>query len=385
MKLGFFTDSYLPNVDGVVRSIVSTRPELEKRGHEVYTFASGTVQDGRANRDSRVFYYRSLKFPAYPQYKIALFPYYSARKKARELELDLVHCHGMAAMGIAGRKAARDLHLPAVGSFHTLLPKGIQTIARRKWTRALGEAFLWRAMEWFYKPLDLVISPSEVIRKILLQHEIDSVVVPNGIDLAKIHQLPKSVARKAVAKEIGLQKGEKIILSAGRLSKEKHLEVVLHAFPKVLAHADSRLVVTGEGPARKEWEAAARKSGVSDKIVFTGFVPEEELPEFYSAADCFATASTFETQGMALLEAMACGTPVVGARSLAIPEVLKEGKNGFLFTPFHSHELAEKIVKLLEAGSARQKVFSKNALATAEKFSLEKTTDLLLQAYEKVL
>ena len=344
MEIGFFTDSYLPNVDGVVKSITTVRPELQKRGNSVYVFTSGTRSEAKGNDDPGVFYYRSLKFPAYPQYKIALFPYYSARNKARELGVELVHCHGMASMGIAGRKTAGDLGVPVVGSFHTLLPKGIQTITKRKWTRQIGEAFLWRAMEWFYRPLDLIISPSEAIQRVLAEHEIDSVVVPNGLDVQKYFPSDKKAAKARVARKIGLRPGEKLVLSAGRMSKEKNHDLIVKSASQVLRECNARFVFTGDGPARKEIEALAAKSGVSSKIAFAGFVSEAELLDFYHAADVFVTASTFETQGMALLEAMACGTPVVGADSLAIPEVLSSGRNGYLFAPGQQQECAQKIV-----------------------------------------
>lgn len=372
-------------MDGVVKSITTVRPELEKRGHEVFVFTSGTRSDAKANRDSRVFFYRSLKFPAYPQYKIALFPYYSARKKASDLSLELVHCHGMAAMGIAGRKAGRDLGLPVVGSFHTLLPKGIQTIAKRRWTRKLGEAFLWRAMEWFYRPLDLVISPSESIRKVLAEHAIPSMVVPNGLDVKKYFPESKGAARKKIASKIGLKPGEKLVLSAGRMSKEKNSDLVVKSAAGVLSECNARFVFTGDGPARKEVEGLAAKSAFARKIVFTGFVSEQELLELYRAADVFVTASTFETQGMALLEAMACGTPVVGADSLAIPEVVQEGKNGFLFTPGDSQELSRKVVSVLEADRKKYSSLQRHARSTAEKFSVPRCTNKLFEAYGKVL
>lgn len=385
MKIAFFTDSYLPNVDGVVKSITTIRPELEKRGNQVFVFTSGTRADSKTNKDGRVFYYRSFKFPAYPQYKIAWFPYYSARSKAVDLSLDLIHCHGMAAMGIAGKKTAGDLCVPVVGSFHTLLPKGIQTITKRKWTRKLGEALLWRAMEWFYRPLDLVISPSETIRKVLYEHKIDSVVVPNGLDVQNYSPVDKSEAKKCVARKIGLKPGEKLVLSSGRMSKEKNHDVIVRAVGDVLRECNARFVFTGDGPARKEVEALAARSAYANRISFTGFVSEKELLDFYRAADVFVTASTFETQGMALLEAMACGTPVAGADSLAIPEVVHAGKNGFLFAPYDAGDCAQKIVRVLSAGKAKYSAFSKHARATAEKFSVPRATDKLLKAYEQVL
>jgi len=385
MKLGYFTDSYLPNVDGVVRSIIDIRGELERRGHEVTVFAPGSKSEISGEMDSGVLRYRSVKFPPYPQYKLAVFPYYSTRKTVRELGIEAVHCHTMAMMGIAGRDAAKRARIPSVATFNTLVPKGISTIARRKWARSLGEAVLWKAMDWFYSPFDLITVPSRSIAAVLAGRGFESTVIPNPVDIRRLRPLNKAAARRSIAAKVGLLPGEKILLWAGRQSKEKNIDVLLRAFPAVAREADVRFVLTGDGPARRELEAIARRSAFSRKIVFTGFVSEQDLLQLYNAADVFGIASTFETQGLALLEAMACGVPVVGADSLAIPEVVHDNRNGFLFEPFDEQACAEKILKVLGAGAARKKLLSQKARCTAEKFAVEPIAGKWERAYSKLL
>ena len=121
MRIAFFTDTYLPNKDGVVSSIVSTRLALEAMGHEVYIFASGSRKDKKENKDPRVHYFASTAFRPYPDYKIALFPFL-ASGKLRRYGIDVIHTHGIATMGLASLQASVRNGLPVIGTFHTMLP-----------------------------------------------------------------------------------------------------------------------------------------------------------------------------------------------------------------------------------------------------------------------
>jgi 1,2-diacylglycerol 3-alpha-glucosyltransferase len=381
-RVAFFTDSWLPNVDGVVTSLLNYRHELERRGDRVWVFTTGS-RDTLRRRDDRVYRYRALPFPPYPQYRLALYPF-RATKHAREAGIDLVHCHAIASMGLAARVTARVLRLPLVGTFHTMVPQGVQLLTSQPVIQRLGERLAWRAVRAFYRPFDLVTAPSEAARRSLEEHGVaaPTVVVPNGIDTERFH--PR-VSGERVRRELGLEPREKLVLTAGRLSHEKHVEVLLQAFRLVRSAAEARLVITGRGPAERSLHALSRELGLQNYVTFTGFVPSVRLPEYYAAADVMATASTFETQGLSVLEAMAAGTPVVGARALAIPESVREGRNGRLFEPFDVEDCAEKLVSVLAAPRARYERLAKNARATAERYSIPRATDALVRAYGRVL
>ncbi|HLC38165.1 MAG TPA: glycosyltransferase [Candidatus Norongarragalinales archaeon] len=379
VNVGFFTDTYLPNIDGVVTSMLNYRGELEKRGHKVFVFSSGDRKARMENEDKRVFFFRSAKFPLYPQYKIALFPYSSASEIAKEKKLDLVHCHALASMGLAAIKTSSDLKIPLVGTFHTMVP-----LAAKKMAGKTAERILWRAVKAFYSRFDLVTCPSSAIRQVLSSKGIDSVVVPNAIDERRFNtSLDGSIVKNALG-------AEKIVMVAGRLSQEKNVEVIIKAASQVLQECgrdfETKFVITGDGPARKGLEKLAKEEGLLGKnIVFTGFLKSEDLPFYYAAADCFATASTFETQGLAVLEAMACGKPVVGANAMAIPEAVREGKNGFLFQPGNDVECAEKICGVLKSPRKKWDMLSESARKTALEYTVEKSTSKLLKAYARVL
>lgn len=376
MRVAFFTDTYLPNVDGVVTSMLNFRRELERRGDDVFVFSAGDAAARKNNRDSKVFFYRSIRFPLYPQYKIALFPYTSARK-VKKLGVDVVHCHALASMGFAAIAAAKYSRSPLVGTFHTLLPLATSYIVKQRLANHLLTQAAWRAVRMFYKPFNLVTAPSKVIQQMLADNGVDSVVLPNGVDVDRFASVD---ARAFKARLCG---DKKMVLCAGRLGFEKNVDVVLKAFAR--QDEDALLVVTGNGPARKKCERLALDLRLSDKVKFTGFVPSGDLPLYYNAADCFATASTFETQGLALLEAMACGSVCVGADALAVPEAIRDKRNGFLFTPFDVADCAEKMGEALRLSARRRKAIASNARKTALKYSIPKVTLQLSKLYSKLL
>ncbi|MFH1751091.1 MAG: glycosyltransferase [Candidatus Micrarchaeota archaeon] len=382
LRIGFYTDTYLPNVDGVVNAMIGYKGELERRGDQVYIFTSGTDREGREFGGPRTFFFESLVFPPYPQYKLAIFPLNSIRV-AKKHKIDLVHSHAVASMGVAAIASAKVLNLPLIGTFHTMMPKTAFYLTKNPLGKKVFAQFAWTAVRQFYAPFDLVTAPSKVIEKMLNKNGIDrTAIVPNGLDVKKFS--PKNDSR-IIRKLLGIGKRQKVILTAGRLSEEKNVEVLISAFAKVRKTQDAKFVIQGDGPAKPKYMKHAARLGLQKDVIFTGFVKDFEVPYFYSAADVFATASTFETQGLALLEAMATGRVCVGAKSLAIPEILNDGKNGFLFRPFDIQDCAEKMLKGLHLSETRKRDMERRARATALEYSVDKSTDKLMDAYRKVL
>ncbi len=382
MRIGFFSDTYFPNVDGVVSAMMSYRRELEARGDKVYIFASRPV--GADTSDKSVYFYDSVAFPPYPQYRLAIFPY-MLTSKARRARLDIIHSHAITTMGLASIKAARDLKLPLVGTFHTMVPIAAKYYTRKNpVARFLADRLLWGSIKTFYMPFQLVTAPTKVICDILEAHGIEKTFrVPNGVDTERFS--PK-VDPTPIRKILGIKPGEKVIMTAGRVSFEKNINVIVRACKELEKDGeDFRLVITGDGPAFSSVKKLVSDLGLSGRTVMPGFCRSYELPFFYSAADVFVTASTFETQGLAMLEAMACAKPVVGANSLAIPETVKDNYNGYLFEPHDATDCAAKLSKAINASPAKRASLSKAARRTAEGLSIEKSTDRLLEAYSLVM
>ncbi|MCX6776557.1 MAG: glycosyltransferase [Candidatus Micrarchaeota archaeon] len=379
MKIAYYTETYLPNKDGVVTSILTFKKALEDMGHEVYIFAAGDRKAKRENKDPRVFYYTSTPFKPYPMYRIALFPFMSQRD-VKKLGIDIVHSHGMVTMGLAAVEAANANKLPLVSTFHTLVPQASHYISNAKVVREIVEKFTWKYLEWYYKKCDAVITPSVVIKEMLEERGLTGIsVIPTGIDIRKFN--PDNDG-SIVRKEWGMEKN-KIILNVGRLVLEKNLDVLIKSSLVVLEEfSDARFVIVGEGPAAGYYKKLVNKAGVGKWFRFVNeAVPAEKMPLVYAAADVFAIPSKFETQGIVVQEAMASGKPVVGADYLALKEIIRENYNGYKFDSDDPDECAEKIIKALKSGEE----IKKNARKSAEEFSIENCATRLVKLYEKVV
>jgi 1,2-diacylglycerol 3-alpha-glucosyltransferase len=326
--------------------------------------------------------YPGVEFKPYPQYNVALFPYNSIFK-LNELKIDIIHTQTPMVMGFAGLMAAKMLGCPLVGSYHTLVtnkPIVDEYYPKNKHLKKLAKTSMLRYLKFFYDRCDAVIAPTDTVGKMLGRARISRVsVVPNSIDTSIFN---RKVSGGAMRRALGLKDKDRAILYLGRLSKEKKIEVLLSA-ARVLMEKDSKvkLVIGGTGPAESHYKSMAKKLGIMDSTQFVGFVDKSKLPQTYAAADVVCLPSTFETQGIVLIEAMAVGTPVVGADYMAIKEMIKSGKNGEKFTPGDYTSCARKIEKVLNNADH----YKESAVETAREFSRERVTDKLLDVYNLVL
>ncbi len=379
LHIAFYTDSYLPAMDGVVVSILNFKRELEARGHKVYIFASGK-KNGRMGKDTYI--YKGVPFKPYPQYNVAIFPF-NSMLKLKALKIDIVHAQTPFVMGFAAMMAARVGRYPLVSTFHTMVTGRSAVNAyypKNAGLKSVAKMYLSLYTKFFYGKSDLTIAPTNSIKTFLANQDIrNTMVVPNSVDTKRFNP---DVCGKRLRRKYGIAKNEKVVLYLGRLGKEKKLEVLLKA-AKILIkkRKDIRFVIGGTGPAEAHYKALAEKMGIGNNVIFTGFVNGKILPNVYAMSDAFCIPSTFETQGVVSLEAMATGKPVVGADYLGLRDIIKNGKNGERFKPGDYTECARKIEKVLN----NSETYKKCAIDTARKFSVENTTDELLKAYNFVL
>jgi 1,2-diacylglycerol 3-alpha-glucosyltransferase len=360
MKIGFFTDTFAPTRNGVVTSIESFGGELVGRGHDVHVFCPRS--DREQHLGMQVHSYPSVRFPPYPEYKVG-FPVRGVP------ELDIVHTHGPFTFGWFGLWIARRQGIPKISTYHTIMSDYVQYISRVG-KRALGKlADNYCAVH--YNKYDTVVTPSHALRKTLRRVHSPIEVIPTGIDTSFFRRIDLNRARR----KLGIE-AEKVFVYVGRLSREKHVDFVIRA-AKDFLDDDSGLWIVGQGPEKARLERLAASLRLGKQVHFTGFVQDELLPYYYTAADAFITASTCETQGIVLAEAMACGCPVIGADYLAIPETIKDGKNGLLFKPGNHNQLVD-----IASNFRSSKKMRCAARKTGESLSVEKCTDMAEDLYE---
>lgn len=379
MRIAVFTDTYLPTVDGVVNAIRDTRRTLEGLGHEVLIIAPGrgTREDGR----NRTLYMRSRELRRYPGYRLAIYPTRREQAFLRACDVDLIHAHGIAFMGLKGMWAARELDLPMVLTFHTMIQDAIPHYTSRPGGHRVLERLVGLYLRSFLHRCGAVVAPTQgVLEELerLAPSMRRTAVIPSGVD---VHRFRPGLDGRRIRGRHGLEDAE-VVLHVGRVAPEKHVDLLVEALPLLRRRRPrARLLVVGTGPALSHCRRLAARRGLEEEVLFTGFVPDEELPAYYGAADALATASPFETQGLVALEAMACGLPVAAVDFRAFPEYIEDGENGFLFPPGDAEAGSEAMERALEAGEDVRR----RARETAERFALERCAEQLLALYESML
>ncbi|MCX8202418.1 MAG: glycosyltransferase [Candidatus Micrarchaeota archaeon] len=372
MKIAFFTETWYPNVDGVVVAISNTKERLEKLGNEVIVFAAGTADLKKRRKKDAAYIFPSVDFIPYPTYKLAIFPYPDAEEIARKEKVDIIHSHGMGPMGLAALYAATILKKPLIGTLHTNIQEATHYIAPIKPMQKIMKRVAWRYLRWYYNQCDKVIVPSEYMRKECIKNGIKNVeVISNGIDLDRFKPGEKK-----------MWKDRTVVLYTGRLVKEKNLEVLIKAAHLIKKEIPNVLfVIVGSGPMEQTYKEMVKKHKVEDLFIFISGVRHKGIVEFYHNADVFAFPSMFETQGLSCLEALACGLPVAGADYLAIPDLVKEGYNGYLFKPHDVKGCAAAVVKCIR----NKKKLAENAIKIAKEHSIEKSIRRQIKIYHELI
>ena len=379
LTIAFYTDSYTPAIDGVVTSIINFSSELKKRGHKVYIFTSGTNSTKCNHKNKNIIVSKSIAFKNYPQYNIALFPFLSSIK-LRKIKPDIIHLQTPFGMGLSGLLSSKFSRIPSVSTFHTMFnDKTIinEYVSKNKYIKTLLLKSSWQYIKFFYNNTNSIIVPSIAIKQILEKHGIKNNIniIPNGLNTQYFNpRINGSKTRKA----LGGSKNDKLVIYVGRLSREKKLETLIKA--SRLLSKNIKFIIIGDGPAFGYYKNLALKSNVQDRFKFLGFIDHKDLGKYYSASDLFCIPSTFETQGLVALEAMACNKPVVAANYLALKEIIKPGQNGEIFKPLDSASCAAKIKKVLNNIDS----YKYNS-STAQNYSIQKMTDKLLDVYKNVI
>lgn len=346
MRIGLFADSYVPQVSGVVTVVRELKEGLERLGHTVFVF---TVSHKDALPNPSVIRLKSVQFPNEPQHRIGFFTHHELLKKAKELNLDIIHTHTEFSLYIAAKVVAKKFKLPMVHTLHTYYPDYLYYVP-------LLQPFLknreHKLIQKVLKGQRCVIAPSYKIYNYLQSHgfSIPLHVVPNGIDLSAFNKDHKNRCAEAISSfKAGhkLMDNEELIVFVGRLAIEKNIETLLLNFKNILQHRPkARLLLVGDGPDRLALERHSNKLGIDKQVSFLGYLKwPDEVSACYASAKLFMSASHSEVHPITFIEAMAAGLPIVCANDISIKDMVLNGENGWALDD--DHKLWEKAVEIL--------------------------------------
>ena len=323
MRIMIVTDAWEPQVNGVVRTLKSTRRELERMGHEVDLLTP--------------LEFRTVPCPTYPDIRLSLFPGRGVARRMREFDPQAIHIATEGPLGLAARAYALRHGLPYTTAYHTRFPEYVHARTR------LPLSVTYRFLRWFHGWAEAVMVPTEVVRRDLLAHGFPSdkvVLWSRGVDLDIFKPgpaMPHDLTRP-------------IFLCVGRVAVEKNLEAFLR-----LSLPGSKWVA-GDGPA------LAKLRADYPEVRFTGVLDQQQLAALYNAADVFVFPSRTDTFGLVLLEAMACGCPVAAFPVTGPVDVIGDSPAGAL-----DEDLRQAAMRALKIPRAV-------ARQHAEKFSWEAST-----------
>lgn len=310
MKIGFFTDTYFPQVSGVATSIKTLKEELEKNGHEVYIFTTTDPNADKLEKD--VIRMPSVPFVSFKDRRVVVRGMWYAYLVAKELELELIHTHTEFGAGILGKMVAKKLKIPLIHTYHTMYEDYLHYIAKGKVLRQSHVKYLSRL---FANHTTGVVCPSERVIDTLRGYGVVTPlrVIPTGIDIEKFKRA--DITNEDIEKlrqSLHIEKDQLMILSLSRISYEKNIQALVYGLPQIIkAYPNARMVIVGKGPYLEELQELITTLDLSEYVQFTGEVANDDVALYYKAADFFVSASTSETQGLTYTEAMAAGTPCV--------------------------------------------------------------------------
>lgn len=346
------TDWFTPTVNGVVASVQTLRTELERLGIEVRIL---TLSEGLTSyRDGAVYRLGSVPASAfYRQARLGTLRSADVHRDIVQWSPDIIHSQAEFSTYIWARRLAEQLAVPLVHTYHTIYEDYTHYFSpSRPMGRKLAAGFSRRALA----PVDAVIAPTGKVRTILNSYGIRAPihVSPTGLDLTYYRPARSQAERSQIQRlrrELGISPEQRVLLSLGRLAREKNIEEL---FDLLAAMDDPHLtlLVVGEGPHREQLEARARRSPARERIVFTGSVPPAQTASFYHLADVFVSASRSETQGLTYIEALASGLPAVSRRDPSLDGVIVDGVNGWQYDTVE--EFRDAIGRLAEPAEHRR-------------------------------
>ncbi len=309
---------------GVSRAVETLRTSLENLGHMVLIVAPRMAGAGRD--EPHVLRVPALPAPTYPDFALPLPVSRDLRRTIRAHALDVFHAQHPFLLGGTARRLARACDRPLVFTYHTRYDKYAHYVPMPR--DAVARYAIWWSTRYANSG-DIVIAPSEAlaarIRAQGVRRPIE--VAPSGVDLHRFRPGDRGQARRA----LGLPVEHPILLYVGRLDREKNLGFLLDAFARVAAtQPTAELVLVGRGTQEATLRARADRTPDGARVRFVGGVDPGAVSRFYQAADVFVFASTTETQGLAVLEAMAVGLPVVAVRAPGVEEAVVDGVAGLL-------------------------------------------------------
>ncbi len=366
MNIVVVTDTFLPEINGATVSLYRQYNELAKK-HSILVICPSYNQTTRDNmrlhKNIQVLRLPSFSLPSYPDVKIGIPRLHLIKKTLEQFKPEIIHIHTPGLLGCYF--LMKKFPVRKIATFHTLVTEQLKYVWLNK---PFFQSLIWKLLIKMYNKADHIITPTETIKKIIQKRGITRpiTVISNGIINFKAKKDYKVKNR---------------LLYLGRVSYEKNIDVLITAVD-IIKYKISAITLTiiGDGPDRRRLENITQELSLEKSVFFKGWIPNHQLNQELVTYDLLVTASTMETQGIAILEAMSAGLPIIGANKYAIPELIKD--NGYIFEPNSVNDCVKQIIKCLQRDNLKK--LGRNSIKIAKGHSLKRTVDKLEEIYCKL-
>lgn len=376
MKIAIFTDTFLPQINGVVTHVVETVKELAKLGHSILIIAPKSKKNITIGKNVKIEYLSGLPALFYPDFVFTTPFSYQLLKKVKKFAPDIIHFHTPIMIGLNAILIAKYLKVPLVSTFHTYFmePEYLRTagfdrlnLDNNKLINNIG----WQIAKIFHDLSDIIIVPAKFTKDDLINHGFVKPIIRinNGI------KLPNK-QNKMFNYNLG-----KYFLYVGRLSKEKNLDILFKAY-RIFCQKNKniRLIIVGDGPDKNNLMQSAYKKGLEQRIVFLGLIPHKKLlnSDIFTQAIAFVTTSTSEVQGLSIIEACSYKLPVIAVKTRSMNELITN--NGILVDKNDIDAFADALKRIVLDDLLRRDL-SLNSFAVAKIHLLSNTVKQLEKVY----
>lgn len=379
LKILIGCDTFAPDINGAARFAERLAAGLVQRGHDVHIVAPNTAYR-RSATHTEIIEGEPLTMHRLPAVRWLphdwlrfVWPWRSkhyARKVLDEVQPDVVHIQSHIVIGRGLARIARRRGIPVIATNHVMAENILDHTTMPKFIDRIVLKLAWDDAARTFGMCRAVTTPTRSAANFL----------ERTIDVSGVVPISCGIDRNNYAPVIGPREKNRILF-VGRLTSEKQVDVVLRAITKLDPALDVAFDVVGGGDQRRALEALTAQLGLSERVTFHGRVTDEQLRELYSRASVFAIASIAELQSIVTMEAMASALPVVGANAVALPHLVHDGENGYLFEPGNLDDLAEKLTRVLTASPVEYERMQKASLDGVAMHDINRTLDTFEALY----
>ena len=390
MRVGIFTESYPPLVNGVSTSILMLEHALIKLGHEVFIITvSDNKNDYVLENNGHILRLPSVNLANCYDYKMTSVYPIKAVNMIKKMNLDVIHSNVEFTVGIFARVVSEQLSIPLVHTYHTNWEDYTHYITKNK--KILDDICkkLLKYLVVFFedKTVTELIVPSNKIYNLFkdkYKFTKNIHIIQTGIETSKFYK--ENFNQKdinSLKKKLGIKKKDFVVMTVSRLAKEKRVDRIINNHKELVKkYSNMKLLIVGDGPDIDKLKDEAKSLGVSDSVIFTGKVPLNDIPIYYQLGNVFVTASKSETQGLTVVEAISSSLPVVAVKDDSFVNSVIEDFNGFVFTD--DEKYINSISKLYEDKELYNRLSNQSRLLS-EDFSSEYFALKVLKVYETAI